>query len=164
MNTKTFALASVLAASLVPAAHAQTLTVTKTNSGGNYVFNVMVSPAATTNQITFDFNGAVNYISDSGSPYADPRVQSTSASDSFFLLFSPNGSVSFGSETFTFAPSANSTATTYNVVASGPAYAQTAFGSLTAAPEPGSLPTLLIGAAALAGLALTRRRANLGTL
>jgi len=168
MNTKTFAIASVLAASLATAAHAQTLTVTKTNTGGDFVFNVSVSPSAPTNQITFDFNGGVSYVSDSGSPFGDPQVQSTTTNDSYFLLFGGSGPVTFGSETFTFRPTANSTATTYNVVASGPNYAQTAFGTLSAAPEPGSLPVLLLGIAGLAGLALSgaakRRRATFPAL
>lgn len=164
MNTKSLAIASVLAASLATAAHAQTLNVTRTTTGGNYVFNVSVSPAAATNQITFDFNGGVNYISDSGSPFGDPQVQSTASTDSFFLLFGASGPVTFGSETFTFRPTAGSTATTYNVVASGPNYAQTAFGTLNPAPEPGSPAALLIGTGGLGCLALSvaakRRRAT----
>ncbi len=161
MNTKAIAISAILGASLATAAQAQTLTVTKTNTGGQYVFNVSVSPAATTNQITFDFNGGVNYITDSGSPFGDPVVQSTNTTDSFFLLLGPQ---TFGSETFTFRPTAGSTATTYNVVASGPNYAQTAFGQLSPAPEPGSLTVLMLGIAGLTGLAVTRRRTTISAL
>jgi hypothetical protein len=144
---------------VLPAAHAQTVTVTKTNVGGNYQFLVNVAPTSTVNTIVFDFDGNVSYLSNSGTPFTTPYLSTTGSNDSFTMFVGPQ---TFSNETFTFAPAIGSTANTYSYAVAG-IYASNAFaaagkGTLAAAPEPSEMVSLSILAGCLVlGIAARRR-------
>lgn len=163
MNTKTLAIASILAASLATAANAQTMTVTGTSSltGTTYTYTYGVTPSFNANQLIFNFSDAnVSFGSASG-PLTLTNTVPTGGVFSF-----DNGTLAMGtSETFTFtspdAPGGTLGTVGISYAGSGVAAVNGTMPAPAAAPEPGGMVALsvLFGSLGLAVAAKRRRSA-----
>ncbi len=165
MNTKTLAIASVLAASLATTAHAQTLTVTgsQTGSPSAFTYTYMVTPSFDANQLIFNFSDSnITFASSSGpltmtSAGTVPNAglftftggTLTAGSKETFNFFSPDGSGgTLGTVGIQYA---SSTVVAVNGTMPAPA----------AAPEPGGMVALSVLFGCLAvGVAAKRRQAT----
>lgn len=165
MNTKALAIASVLAASLATAAHAQTMSVVGSVSGSQnaFTYSYQVTPSININQLIFNFS--------------DPNV--TFASSNGPLTLQPNSTVpnagvfSFDSgqlnantaETFSFfspdAPGGTLGTAGISYAGSGVASVNGTAPAPAAAPEPGGMVALsvLFGCLAM-GVVAKRRKAT----
>lgn len=164
MNTKTLALASVLAAGLASAAHAQTLTVTGSVVGAapSYTYTYMVTPSFSTNQLIFNFSDANITFSSATGPLT---LQSAGTVPTAGVFNFDSGQLAANNtETFTFfspdAPGgrlgtvgiqyATATVASLNNITPAPA----------AAPEPGGMTALVVLFGCLGvGIAAKRRSA-----
>lgn len=164
MNTKTLAIASVLAASLATAAHAQSLTVTgsETGSAQSFTYTYSVTPSFNVNQLIFNFSDPnVTFASDSG-----PLSLTSSGTVPSAGLFSfDSGTLAANSsETFSFfspdAPGGTLGTVGISYTGSGVASVNGTMPAPAAAPEPGGIVALsvLFGCLAL-GVAAKRRNA-----
>lgn len=168
MNTKSLAIASVLAASLATAAHAQTLTVTGSVSGSPsaFAYSYLVTPTSPNfniNQLIFNFSDSnITFASSSG-----PLTMTSAGTVPTAGVFSFSGGQlnANSSETFTFfspdAPGGTLGTVGISYAGSGVASLNGTMPAPAAAPEPGGMVALSVLFGCLAvGVAAKRRRAT----
>ncbi len=165
MNTKSLAIASVLAASLATAAHAQTLTVTGSVTGSKnaFTYTYAVTPNFNVNQLFFNFaDPNVTFSSDSG-PLS---LTSSSTVPSAGVFSFDSGQLNAGStETFSFlspdAPGGSVGEVGISYSGSGVAALNGTMPAPAAAPEPSGMVALTVLFGCLTfGVAAKRRKAT----
>jgi len=163
MKLTAFAIASALTVLASGVVHAQTLSVTASESpitgGFNYRFNITSTPSTTPiNTLTFTFNDNAAFTSSTGTGFTGaPQVTSSAATNSTAIFYSFPTPVNQGNETFNFmSPTAN---VVYGIAANGPGVAQAFNGTLPGAPEPGALTSLAVLGGCLALCVAARRKA-----
>ncbi len=169
MNTKSLAIASALMAFLGTAAHAQSLTVTGSESGSPqaFTYTYAVTPTFNVNQLIFNFSDPnITFASSSG-----PLSMTSAGTVPNAGLFSfSNGTLAANSpETFSFfspdAPGGTLGTVGISYSGSGVASLNGTMPAPAAAPEPGGMVALSVLFGCLAvGVAAKRRRATAGAL
>jgi len=168
MNTKSLAIATVLAASLATAAHAQTLTVTGSVSGNSsaFTYTYMVTPTSpnfNVNQLIFNFSDSNITFASSTGPLS---MQSAGTVPNAGVFSFNNGQLNSGStETVNFfspdAPGGTLGTVGISYAGSGVASVNGTMPAPAAAPEPGGMVALSVLFGCLAvGVAAKRRRAT----
>jgi len=164
MNTKSLAIASILAASLATAAHAQTLTVvgSEAPTGSSFTYSYVVTPTFNVNQLIFNFSDT-NFTSEtSNGPLTFQAGPSIPTAGEFFF---GNGTLAANtSETFTFvspdAPGGTLGTVGISFAGSSVASVNGTMPAPAAAPEPGGMVALAVMFGCLAvGVAAKRRNA-----